>query len=1088
MSSLPPAQVSNTIIRASAGSGKTYALVQRLLRLLALDVQPQSIVALTFTRKAAGEFFARLLQRLADFAEHPEQAESYLPELARDGDARKTSLKLLRLLLAQMDRMRMGTLDSYFAAMVQSLPFELGLTGVGKLMSGAEERQAVDEVLEAVLIELTDPANEPARRELVEAWKMATLGSESNTPMAIISQWMENLHDRFLECPDPEKWGAAGLIWKAKEAAIWQTDGEATAIREALESHLDISQFKAKIAAQKWEEFFQAIEDHAPGVPLPGGITYMLEEGRGDIALLERGEGSWKIGNSTSVSLNREASARLLKALQWLVGREMRAVCLRTKGQSKLVAVYEKLYQRMVRGRGRLCFGDLALLLSGRLDPSGNRDRQAWDQRWEEIREQMEYRLNARYDHWLFDEFQDTSRRQWRVFENLVDEVLQDAESRRTFFAVGDLKQSIYLWREAEPELFLNVEKRYEHHRMEKGSLKVSWRSCPAVLRMVNDTFGNQDQLKEVLPAGAMDWWQFEEHESAEKVQDMGGHATLLSVQQKEEKDELVATLIRQIRPLERGLSCAVLVRKNERARELSAYLRATLGCEVVCESEQAVTTDNPVTLAMLSLLQLGAHPTDEYAWQHLRMTPLKKWLDVENKSAANVAYMIRRDLRLGGFLAVAERWVEIIRQCVGDLDAFSEWRLRQFMEVSAEFDESGSRDVDSFLRFARDYRVAGPGGSSALQVMTVHKSKGLEFDVVIMPELQATGMEEARRHSLLWKRSDDDEIDWMLEKPAAKLLNWDRHLLPELKNLEARSAFEGLCRLYVAMTRAKRGLYLVHHRSGVTQKRSEAGLLNGILQRGDGSLLEYPLPGGPEVGSFYEAGNRDWYQRIPVVTDQVGAPLPQASSAPPLKDLLQQVNEIYVRRTPSGEESHRISGKELLSPRRETARLKGLLVHGLFAELTWMGEATLESVRASLDQSSWADMEGYQGAVSLVLQSLANPDIHPWFRQTPGVIREAWRERSFDVMVNGEWVSGQIDRVVIEKDLSGQVLRAVILDFKTDEVSGDEALKQRAQGYAPQLRLYAKAVAKLTGIPEQKVGMALIFVAADQMIWLNRV
>src|SRR5688572_27202910 len=101
-----PVSISNTIIRSSAGSGNTVALVQRLVRLLALDVKPDSIVALTFTRKAAGEFFARLLQKLADFVEHPENAAAYTPELSKD--TRQKCLRLLRLLLAQMDRMRLG--------------------------------------------------------------------------------------------------------------------------------------------------------------------------------------------------------------------------------------------------------------------------------------------------------------------------------------------------------------------------------------------------------------------------------------------------------------------------------------------------------------------------------------------------------------------------------------------------------------------------------------------------------------------------------------------------------------------------------------------------------------------------------------------------------------------------------------------------------------------------------------------------------------------------------------------------------------------------------------------------------------------
>ena len=793
--------VPNTIIRASAGSGKTYQLVQRLVRLLALDVQPEAIVALTFTRKAAGEFFARLLQKLAEFAEQPDRAKAFVPEL--DKDTRAKCLRLLRLLLGQMDRMRLGTLDSFFAAMVQSLPFELGLTGMGALMSEAEAKQAHEEVLDSVLVDLMRPENEDARRELVEAWKLASLGNESSRPTDDISGWMESLQDWFLECPDAARWGDAARIWPDATAPIWKADDDLTKVKAKLELCIVIDAFKDKRAAPKWREFYADLESHRPGTPLSDAIEYMLEPKRGDARLLAEGRGLWKMGTGKEVALSPEASRLLCHALQIVVGRELRSCCHRTHGRNRLVALYERAYQRQVRRVGRLCFSDLALLLAGRLDPGGGAD---WQARWPQLRSDMEYRLNARYDHWLFDEFQDTSRRQWRVFENLVDEVLQDAEARRSFFAVGDLKQSIYLWREAEPELFLGVEQRYAGHHLEFGSLRVSWRSCPAVLEMVNDTFSKEALLKEQLP-GAMEWWRFEPHESADKLKDEQGHAAYLTVPAKEEKEAALIVLLRHLRPLARNLTCAVLVRKNDRARDLAAKLRAVLDCEVVCESEEAVATDNPVTLALLSVLQVAAHPGDSFAWNHLRMTPLADWMEREKLTPGRLGAEVRRELRKGGFLSVAESWAAHLRSAAGGFEAFSEWRVRQFLEIAAAFDSTGSRDIDAFLRHAREHRAAGAGGTRALQVMTIHKSKGLEFDVVILPELQTTILDDARRQRLLYKRDREGEIEWLLDKPPSAIVDWDGRLAEDVERLEARAAFEGLCRLYVAMTRARREL-----------------------------------------------------------------------------------------------------------------------------------------------------------------------------------------------------------------------------------------------------------------------------------------
>ncbi len=1135
---MPPTSIPNTIIRASAGSGKTHALVQRLVRLLALEVKPEAIVALTFTRKAAGEFFARLLQRLADFVDQPEQAVQYTPELA--GDTRAKCLHLLRLLLAQMDRMRLGTLDSFFAAMVQSLPFELGLTGVGALMSHEEERQAHEEVLDAVLVDLMRPEHSAAKDELVEAWKLASLGNESSRPADDISGWMDDLHDWYLEQPDTKVWGDHGRIWTDKDAPIWRAGGEVAAVRRALEDSIVIDAFKDKTAPGYWQKFYEDLENHHPGTPLTKTLKYMLEPGRGDPRLLAMGQGVWKMGRGKEVALSEQASHALHCALQIVVGRELHAACTRTQGRSRLVGLYETAYQRLVRSAGRLCFSDLSLLLSGRLNPSGSAD---WQERWPQLRSDMEYRLDARYDHWLFDEFQDTSRRQWRVFENIVDEVLQDAEARRTFFAVGDLKQSIYLWREAEPELFLGVEERYRTHRMEFGSLRVSWRSTPEVLQMVNDTFGNQRALAEQLP-GAMEWWRFESHESAPKLLDQHGHSAFLSVAERAQKEDALVALLRQINPLARGLSCAVLVRKNDVARTLAVRLRADLACEVVCESEQAVATDNPVTLTLLSIIQLGAHPGDTLAWQHLRMTPLQVWLEAkEMTTAAAVGSEVRRELRKGGFLALAETWRKRLQESVGGLDAFSDWRIRQFLELAATFDASGSRDIDAFLRFARDHRAAGPGDSRALQVMTIHKSKGLEFDVVILPDLQVTVLDDARRQQLLWDRDKEGELAWLLDKPVSAIVDWDGRLTKDVERLEARAAFEGLCRLYVAMTRAKQGLYLLHHRDGRTAARSEAGLVESVLSQdlaneGEGSAAEiaYNLTGAPELVCVYETGARDWYEQWPLrlLPGSVLVPDLGAGVTPtPLADLLRATGGVITRRTPSAEEQHVVRGRDLFSTRRETGRRMGVLVHGLFSEVPWLDGLTLEQIEAKWKGTRWAAMAGYEEAKLAVLRCLQNASVRPWFlkraealstasatparkrkgksglevvgedqlslfggleapadltlpvaptTESSASLRDVWLERTFDLLLDSEWVSGQMDRVVLERDALGHFTAATILDFKTDAVVSAEDRKARAAGYAPQLQLYKQAVQRLTGLSKAKVEAVLVFTGTGEV------
>lgn len=1065
-------QVNHSIIRASAGSGKTYELVRRMVRLLALGVKPESIVALTFTRKAAGEFFARLLQTLADFADHPEKAQGYLDELSKD--TRALCLQLLRSVIENMDRLRLGTLDSFFAAMVQSLPFELGLAGAGVIMSEHETAQARGEALDAVLIDLMKPENDAARRELVESWKLATLGSEGNAPARVLEQWFETLHDRYLDCPDEKRWGPKDRIWAEGTEPIWLADEDLLEAKKRLEQIIVIDAFD-KRAAPKWREFFGAIDEFRAGTPLHDAVEYMLDEKRGSLSLLKDGRGEWLMYGKKPVLLGPEVSRALHRLLQIIVGRELRVICQRTLGRNRLLRIYERSHRQLVRGAGRLTFDDLALLLSGRLNPGSAQD---WKEQWAQLKLDMEFRLNARYDHWLFDEFQDTSLRQWRVFENLVEEVLQDPEGRRSFFAVGDLKQSIYLWREAEPELFLGVEERHKT-KLTPLSLHVSWRSSPDVLAMVNDLFGNTEALNATLP-GAMKWWRFEPHEASDKTKSVPGHAAVLTVGGKDEKDTALVALLEKIQPQERGLSCAVLTRGNDQAKRIAALLRRELECDVVCESEEAIATDNAVTLLLLSLIQLGAHPQDTFAWHHVRMTPLRPWVEKHRMNAERTGEEVRREILRDGFLGVAEMWSARLREVFPELDAFSEWRLRQLLEMCARFDESGSRDVDAFLQFAREHRVAAGGAARTLQVMTIHKSKGLEFDIVILPDLQVTVLDDARRIRLLTARDDEGLTEWVLDRPPSKVLEWDGALVPEVERMEARAAFEGLCRLYVAMTRAKQGLYVIQHTTGMIQNRSEAGLVRSLLKESEEGV-PYELPTATPVRAIYERGTRDWFESHEMSEDEVAevaskVAVPEKS----LGDLLRAVNQPVQRRTPSGEESFKLKGADLLTPQRELSRRMGTLVHELFEAVEWVDddgqndEAQLAKIWKARGLSQRLR---FDEAAEKVCRALRDADVRKYF--VKGLAsREVWSERRFDLLLEGEWISGTLDRVVLERDAKGAFAQATIVDFKTDYVIDSASAKKSAEGYAPQMKLYRQAVQRLTGLKAEKVRVALVFIA----------
>ncbi|MCK5584518.1 UvrD-helicase domain-containing protein, partial [Candidatus Bipolaricaulota bacterium] len=338
----------------------------------------------------------------------------------------------------------------------------------------------------------------------------------------------------------------------------------------------------------------------------------------------------------TTTDFAGETAATLLSLVAHIVHVNLESAMQRTEGTYALLNRYNAEYETSTRAGGTLTFEDAQFLLSS--TNQRNNGTCLSRQPSQENRLCIDYRLDARLDHWLLDEFQDTSDLQWDVLSNLAEEILQDDSGQRSFFIVGDVKQAIYGWRGGNPRLFGMLLDLYEEV-IETKTLTASQRSCPAIIKMVNDTFGELPSNK--LPPGAIASWTrfWEPHESAERPARFNGIATLLEPPcdggdykpTAEDRYRIVAGLLNEIEPLKRGLSVAVLVRSNGDGKAVVDYLRSACpGLPVVHEGRAAIV-DNPVVSLMLSLVKFAAHPGDMYAWRHLQMSPLATTLDLRH-------------------------------------------------------------------------------------------------------------------------------------------------------------------------------------------------------------------------------------------------------------------------------------------------------------------------------------------------------------------------------------------------------------------------------------------------------------------------
>ena len=1075
--------IQHEVISASAGTGKTWQLATRCIALLAAGAGPESIAALTFSRAAAGEFFSRILTRLAEAALDSEKCAALAdaadaPQLTPD-----TCLALLRSMIDRMPFLMLGTLDSFFVRIVRAFPMELGLAGDFSIMDDHRRLLERARVHEYIFLPDAAPARRAERDEFLRAFEEARFGRDEAGLLRALDQFIDEWHLWFLENPDPAAWGQPERIWPEGPPAL--PDGTWD---EILSRARDTA---AALGRQDtWERLFNALAAADAGVPLPKDTPTLwtnLLTIAGDLAA-----GSASLTNGRKLPVSGPDAAALSDLVRFVCRRQIDGRLRQTRAVREIVAAYDEVYHQRVRRRGRLTFQDVLGLLDGSLatgnagDPGGLTFAS---------RQLLDYRLDGRFRHWLLDEFQDTSRAQWRVLGSLCDEALQDTDGERSFFAVGDAKQSIHVWRGAAPELVDEILDRYNGPRDPSGirprphiterPLNDSRRSGPAIIAMVNALFGDRNALAafdDLAPALAR--WRFPAHTTHQPQR--RDHAAVIEVapdpDEPKEFDRQVwgacAALLAEIDPIARGLSCVVLCHRNKRALEIADFLRRETGMEVVADADATIARDNPVCSALLDLLAAAAHPEHHRAWQHVCMTPLRAVIEArfpsgaasepERRAAlrAPVAAAILRDLLHDGFAAVLRSWIDALRH-MRPLDPFSLARTDELLRCAAAFDESGSRCIDTFIEFAEAWKERETAGNSAIRVMNVHKAKGLTFGLVIIADLHDTHMFQ-NRQPVAWQRQGE-RIDWIAMLPPQDICATDPVLSDALAELRTRAWQERLAQLYVMTTRAEFGQYIIlpqrEQAKGTGTPLNLENLVRATLVR---SGTPAPFPCGTltahRVASWGDPRWHEAHAKHPpaaptpaVQTDLFATPTPAATTP-------RRHRTALTRRTPTA------GRRPVFNALRLASMAAGSAVHDLLSRLAW----------ADADDPAWQQaMDAASPDVAdAARRCLAAPDVRPLLSRPTGQ-PVLWREKAFDLIAGDEWISGVFDRVVLQKDPAGRFTGATLIEFKTDAVKdAGAAAEQLPERHAEQLQVYRQAIVALTGLAPAAIEAWIVAIA----------
>ena len=1057
-----PVQIRNAAMAASAGTGKTFALSSRYLALLARGAEPTSIVALTFTRKAAGEILSRILTRLAQAAGSEKGFAQLNGQLADGGlpgfADRKAAQAALRALVQALPGLRIGTLDSFFLQILRQFRLEYGIAAEPAV---APEAQTAEEdlVLQRLLGQKAAGAAE--RGELMEAFKRATFGEEKKSVYGAIRDLIGNQYALYRRAPKPDAWGNAARIWPGglptPPAPDWP------AVFAALEG--PAAALKPGQARDDWNRFSAALETVRQGgdFDFKNALAERLYRAFAD----PKGVRDSVQIRRTVLPLPAETQAALAAVFAHvrftLFGKQV----ARTRGLYQLLEAYGRNRRDHIVRTGQLAFNDIAHLLDPAAGPAAAR-----------LRTLMDYRLDARFRHWLLDEFQDTSLLQWSVIENLVDEVLQNPDGDRTLFYVGDVKQAIYQWRGGDPRLFRRILAKYnrpgaEPAIAEPAPLVHSWRSSPVVLDAVNRVFRSlpdlplpaNEQLRGDWPGIAAQWAaEWTPHEAAAPNRELAGHVALHVLPRPAQEDpdeaadgyppairraaELVERLRNEIPDFGR-LSVAILARSNPDGLAMLGAL-AKKGLHAVWAGNSELL-DNTLIPAILSFAKLIEHPGDEFARRHVEMSALASVLSLAPADLAAWGRLIREQ----GYAGFATRLAARLE--LGQA-ALEQSRLRLLISIAAEFDRIPDGNALLFCSFVQAQEIPAEQSGSNVHILTMHKAKGLEYDIVVLPALGTNGITAHSKEPLLVREKSVNEpnppVDWILSSPAAKAVEADPVLAAQYAEDRRSNALEELRLLYVAMTRAKRALHLV---TLAPAEKSGTLRLDAVLQN---SLAPAAAPDA--AAPVWEIGERTWWKQKGGGEKPAGAPcaplnfddLPEAAAERPLE------SHVASQEPAAGEGQ---DGRHF-RPEGAEARDLGTRIHALFEQIGWLAPGAAPA---------FADAD--PADVRLVAGVLKNPRNRAFFERPAGAV-ELLREQAFEAVLDSRWLSGKIDRLHLEKDAAGRPVRARVLDYKTDRAPNPA--RHRAQ-----MNDYRQAVAKLFGIPPEQIVCTLLFVRTGDAI-----
>ena len=1010
------------VYNASAGSGKTYTLVQRFLMTMLQSRHPdviKSMLAITFTNKAVAEMKTRIVKSLASFAS-PEILSEPTPMFLTVSEALHLSEKelhqraqrALNYTLHNYAFLDVETIDRFNHRLIRTFAKDLKLNhnfevdldtqlrlheAVDRLIASAGNDEEITRVLVDFAFEkMDDDKSWDVTYDLQNISKL--LANENHT------EPLKRLHTKttkdFLKLKKH-------LAVRRKEIAE-----ELVSLAQAFETTFqDVGIGYANFSGNYVENFFKKIK--AQDFKLT--FTAKWQETFGEKPLYRKTE-------DDAIKCSFDAIMPKLSTIYIKVKELVLQLRLLTDVYKNLASL--SLLQRIQKHYEEIQF-------EKNIVPIAVFNRKINDEIKGQPAPFIYERIGERYRHFFIDEFQDTSKLQWENLIPLIDNSLSQPSGR--LLLVGDAKQSIYRWRGGVPEQFMNLyncSNPFSNESKKVVRLEINYRSYDEVIAVNNAfftyvaSFFKSDVHRELYKIG-----------NQQKHTDKSGGYVSLSFIDAANNEEAIPEY--QLRTLdliktqhEKGFAyedMCVLVRTNKQGVAIAEYL-SEQGISVVSDDSLLLSNCAEVAFIIhfLTLLQNfeDRHVKAEVLYflhNHLRVEkPIHNFISefINLKETPFFEKLKHYGVSVKHSQFKYQPFYEVCERIVSDFSLHQKAAgfITSFLDVVYAFttkEHGGQRAFLTYWEQKKDsFSVSSSGNRNAVTVMTIHKSKGLQFPVVIFPFAEMDIYKE--QNAQIWfplMGNDFQPFDEMLIPYKKDIANYSEEGEVLCQERESINELDTLNLVYVAMTRAVEQLFVIGNKHYENSERNISGLFCGFLKeagRWQDGEVNYTF-GSPQKVSV---------EKKPVA-DSLSIEMPFISS--------NREDNVRVAVTPS----------ELWKRQQSEAIEKGNLIHLIMADIIF--ETDAEAAIEKAVRNGWLTKAYTKELVETINRILNHKQLKKCFTAIDTTVMN----EQVIITANGEVI--RPDRLqIMEKD------NVILIDYKTGSPSAT---------HASQLKIYETAL-----------------------------